>query len=52
MSCRIEKQISEHCDEPEAVECPECQSSMTEYFENLLECDECSCTVFKGDSNE
>ena len=50
--CGIEKQIAKHCDEPEAVECPECKSSMTEHLTDLLECDECPHTEFKGDDNE
>jgi len=30
MSCGIEKQIAEHCDEPQPDECAICYSSMTE----------------------
>jgi len=34
-------------DEPR--ECPECNSAMTEHVNNLLECDECPHTEFKGE---
>ena len=42
--CHVSAQIAEHCDEAEAVGCPECASSMTETnsaTSTWLQCDEC-----------
>ena len=44
MTCHVSNQIADHCNEPEAIECPECNSSMTETnsaTSHWLQCDEC-----------
>lgn len=48
--CHISNQISKFCNEPEAIECPICYSSMTEEnvgSHDFLKCDnpECAETI-------
>ena len=37
--CYVSEQIAEHCNQPEPVECPNCNSSMTD-DEGDLVCDD------------
>ena len=42
--CHVSNQVAKHCNEPEEVECKECNSSMTESDNgNFLICDNVEC---------
>jgi hypothetical protein len=50
-NCHVSNQIAKHCDEPEAVECTECHSSMTETnsaTSTWTQCDECEYQTSKA----
>jgi len=54
--CYVSEQIAEHCNEPEAIECPRCNSSMTD-DEGDLVCDDefnehCDHVIYAPDEDD